>query len=241
MKKTDSGYIRLFRKIEQWPLYFAEPFSKTHAWIDMILLANHSPKNIIVRGNIIELKRGQIGWSEESLARRWFWSRNRVRRFLKWLKSAQQVEQQKSAVLGVITILNYNEYQTNGTAHDTTDGQQTIQQTIQQTDTNKKEKNEIKNEKKESARAKFLDFVTMSTIEHGKLVKKLGKEKTEQYIERLNGYIGQIGPVKAARYHSHYHTILNWDRRDNPRKARDRKSGESKVDWEIRLLTNPTI
>ncbi|OQB18173.1 MAG: hypothetical protein BWY14_01019 [Parcubacteria group bacterium ADurb.Bin192] len=112
------GYIKLWRKIEDWKLYSSEPFDKARAWIDLLLLANHKGKTINVRGNLIPLKRGQIGWSEASLAVKWKWSRNKVRRFLNWLKTEQQIEQQKSAILNVITILNYEDHQPNGTTDD---------------------------------------------------------------------------------------------------------------------------
>lgn len=71
---------------------------------------------------------------------------------------------------------------------------------------------------KRNTKERFLDFVELTTGEHEKLQKALG-DKTEYYIERLDGYIGQIGEAKArAKYKSHYHTILNWSRKDNPPK-----------------------
>ena len=39
-------------------------------------------------------------------------------------------------------------------------------------------------------------------------------------LERLDSYIGQIGVKKAAKYVSHYDTILNWWRKDNPEPAK---------------------
>ncbi len=135
-----TGWIKLYRKIEDWPLYFAEPFTKAQAWIDLLILAQYHPSIISVRGNLIEVKRGEIAWSEDALACRWFWSRNKVRRFLIWLKTAQQIELQKSSILSKIIILKYEEYQQNDTTDDTTERQQTIQQT----DTYKESKKEKK-------------------------------------------------------------------------------------------------
>ncbi len=54
----------------------------------------------------------------------------------------------------------------------------------------------------------FLDFVYMTKEEHKKLLDKLGKDKTEDMIERLNNYIGS----KGKKYKSHYFTILTWSR-----------------------------
>ena len=85
--------------------------------------------------------RGFVGWSEMSLAKEWRWSRDKVRRFISMLETAHQVIQHKSHVLGLIEVINYDQYQINDTSNNTTDRQQTIQQT----DTNKKNKNK-KNE-----------------------------------------------------------------------------------------------
>jgi len=66
----------------------------------------------------------------------------------------------------------------------------------------------------------FLDFVRMTPSEHEKLVSRLGQQMTDTYIERLNGYIGQIGMEAAQKkYRSHYFTILNWVRVDEKKSS----------------------
>lgn len=81
-----------------------------------------------------------------------------------------------------------------------------------------KEKDMVKEKVKvkdvDVAKARFEDFVFLTDLEYGKLCKSIG-EKVQDYIVRLNGYIGQIGQeVAAKKYRSHYHTILNWHRKD---------------------------
>ncbi len=139
------GYIKLWRKIEDDDMWFEEPFTPGQAWVDMLLLANHKEKTFSVRGNLVTIKRGQIGYSEATLGKRWKWSRGRVRRYLLRLNLIQQIEQHKSPVLTVISIIKYDLYQPNGTTDDTTERQQTVQQK----DTNKNVKND-KNVKKVS-------------------------------------------------------------------------------------------
>ncbi len=138
------GYIKLYRSSTENEMYFLEPFTKWQAWQDMILLANYKNWVIQVRWNIIPIKRGDLWYSESTLATRWKWSRNKVRRFLNYLETMQQIEQHKSKVKSTITIINYNKYQSNDTTDDTTERPQTIQQT----DTNKKDNN-IKKVKKD--------------------------------------------------------------------------------------------
>ena len=64
------------------PDYFAEPFTRMGAWIDMLLLANYKCNSITVRHQVVPLLRGQIGVSEDALAARWQWSRGKVRRWV---------------------------------------------------------------------------------------------------------------------------------------------------------------
>lgn len=152
---SSEGWIRIWRKLQDDRIWTTEPFTRGQAWVDLILLANHEDGFFRVRGVRVEIKRGQVGWSEVSLSKRWKWSRGKVRRFFFEIeKNDLKIVQQKNNVCTLITIINYDTYQTNGTANGTTDGQQTVQQT----DTNKNDKN-VKNVKKEKDICAF-DFET---------------------------------------------------------------------------------
>jgi hypothetical protein len=121
---NNPGWFRVNRKMFEYKLWFSEPFTKSQAWIDLFGNTNHKEGSFFVRGNEINIKRGQIGWSEVTMAKRWTWSRNKVRNFLKWLEKEQQIKQQKDRYLTtIITILNYEKYQ-NDTANDTAERQQ---------------------------------------------------------------------------------------------------------------------
>ncbi len=87
-----------------------------------------------------------------------------------------------------------------------------------------KKVNEIKGKEKDYIT--HIEFVNLTEKELKELNDKLGSTKTTDMIERLNGYIGQIGTAAASKkYKSHYHTILNWHRMDGkkePDKPRKR-------------------
>ncbi|MEY4390084.1 MAG: hypothetical protein RLZZ167_724 [Pseudomonadota bacterium] len=106
-----QGFIIVHRKITKNWLWLSEPFTKSQAWIDLLLIANHTPNSFFIRGIKIDVKRGQIGWSEENIALRWKWSRNKLRKFLKMLEKEQQIKQHKSNIINIIEILNYDIYQ----------------------------------------------------------------------------------------------------------------------------------
>ena len=106
-----SGWVKIYRKIQNNPLWTSEKFTRGQAWVDMILLANHDYTFFYKRGVKVDIERGQLARSEVELADRWKWSRNKVRKFLKDLENEQQIEQQKTNVTQIVTIINYDEYQ----------------------------------------------------------------------------------------------------------------------------------
>ncbi len=116
----NKGFIKLPRNIIDESHYYSEPFTRTHAWIDLLLLANYQDTTALVRGVKIVVKRGQVCRSITELAKRWKWSRNRVMRFTEGLVDAERVHVQKSPIVNVYTIRDYEEYQGNGAANEAT-------------------------------------------------------------------------------------------------------------------------
>lgn len=175
-----------------WKYYFSEPFSKTTAWLDMIMLASHKDKTIVIRGVEINLKRGQLAYSELSLAKRWRWSRNKLLRFLKTLKTEQQIEHQSNNVTTVITVLNYDTFNPNDTTGELPNGLPERHQKVDQKDTkrttkrdtNKNDKNE-KNEKKEYPEIEcyILEFNSLFGTAY-----KVTDGRTAKLKARLNSY-----------------------------------------------------
>lgn len=145
MMSKESGYVSLYRSLAHSGLWMAEPFTRGQAWADLILLANYRDGFIRVRGNRIDVARGQVGYSALKLADRWQWSRGKVNRFLSELENDERIVQQKNKLSTLISIANYDEYQSSGTTdsttNDTTGDTTDVQQTGQQTDTNNKNNN----------------------------------------------------------------------------------------------------
>ncbi len=112
------GWFTLSRELLNDKMWLAERFSKGQAWADLIGLAMFKDGEIEVRGCLINIDRGQVGYSQESLAKRWKWSRNKVKRFLNYLETAQQITQHNEHInkylKTVITITNYDLYQEGG-------------------------------------------------------------------------------------------------------------------------------
>lgn len=131
-----SGWVKIHRKVLDNPMYAAEPFTRMQAWFDLILIANYKDGFFIQRGIRVEVKRGQVGHSIETLAKRWKWSRGKVERFIFLLENDSQIVRQKNNVTTLLSIVNYDEYQ----ADDNPNGKTNGHQTVKQTSTNNKNK-----------------------------------------------------------------------------------------------------
>lgn len=135
-----AGWVKLHRSITDNPYWLSEPFTRGQAWVDMLLIANASPGFIRKQGVRIDLSRGDIGWSELELSKRWEWSRGKVRRFFDELEKDGMIERKNSDKtdrrMFVVSILNYCKYQDkhagddtgDSTSDDTGDGQATVQE-----------------------------------------------------------------------------------------------------------------
>ena len=106
-----EGWFKVYRKLCESPSWLSEPFTRGQAWVDLIYLASYSDTYFFVRGNRVNVERGQVAWSEPKLALRWKWSRTKLRAYLNMLEKEQQIGQQKNNVTQIITIINYEEYQ----------------------------------------------------------------------------------------------------------------------------------
>lgn len=108
---SSEGWVKVHRRIQDNPLWTCEKFTRGQAWVDLIILANHTDSFFYKRGVKIDVKRGECARSVVELADRWQWSRTKVNKFLNDLKKEQQIDFKKTNITQLLTILNYDEYQ----------------------------------------------------------------------------------------------------------------------------------
>ena len=82
------------------------------------------------------------------------------------------------------------------------------------------------NTKYTNTKDKYLEVVFLSKDEYSRLVVKYSKNVVTQGITSLNNYLLSIG--KPRKYRSHYHTLLNWLRKEGRYTAprRDERAAE---------------
>lgn len=112
------GYIKLFRTIQNHDIWEdGTTFDRRSAWVDLLMFATFRDRVVNYKGSEINLKRGQLSWSQNKLGERWGWSRKRVNNFLSGLEKRNMilVEDWKKKTT-IITIINYERYQRDDTA-----------------------------------------------------------------------------------------------------------------------------
>jgi hypothetical protein len=97
------GYIKVYRDLQDNPIWQQKPFSKGQAWIDIIFRCNHVCKKVIGYGNLRYVLRGQFISSNYKLAEAWGWSESSVRAFIKLLIS--------EGMLSVLSTRHYSLYE----------------------------------------------------------------------------------------------------------------------------------
>lgn len=211
---SNKGWIKLHRKVLDCWIWQEKPFDKGRAWVDLLLLAMHSDKKMLIDNEITVIERGSFMTSVLKLSERWGWSRNKVNRFLDVLEREQMLDTKRTSKGTLVTIVKYENYQVYDTQDDTTVGTPndtphgTTHDTPSETpdDTtdepqNKNIKNDknLKNEKKERKgqavyypndellNNAFKEFLTMRNKIKKPLATKQALTRMMNKVEKLSG------------------------------------------------------
>lgn len=175
-----DGYIKLHRKILENPIVCKD--SEFFAvWSYLLLNATHKELPALFKDKKIILEPGQLITGRKSISTKFNISESKVQRVLKKLEIEQQIEQQTSNKNRLITILNWEEYQTT---------EQQIEQQLnnnrttseQQVNTNKNDKND-----KNIIYSEISDLYNSICISYPKLI-KLSDARKKAIKARLNLY-----------------------------------------------------
>lgn len=204
-----TGWISVHRKLLDSDLWKCETFTRGQAWIDLLLLANHSETFFYKRGNKVTVKRGQVGRSQVELSDRWNWSRSKVRKFLNDLEKEQQIIQHKTTVTQILTVINYDYYQNKEQqTSQQKDSRRTAEE--QQEDTYNKG-NKGNNDNKRIYRS-FNDL-KITVYEFSKLAEDYRNGDIDEVLDSIENYKGN------KKYTSLYLTAKKWLNKDYTKKS----------------------
>ena len=147
------GWVKIHREIQNSWLWEEKPFSRGQAFVDLIMMANHEDRKVIINGTLINVKRGSRITSIRKLADKWGWSTSKVNYFLKQLESDNMITVKKDNKKTLLAIENYDLYQGRESIKkhksDTEITQKNFKSKteVTQKNTNKNDKEYIKNDK----------------------------------------------------------------------------------------------
>lgn len=218
-----EGYIKLHRQIVENEFYLSERFTKSQAWIDLLILATYKPRTVFIRGIEIKLQPGELCYSQLTLAKRWRWNRKTVDKFLNLLKNREMLDIRISRVSTIISIKKWSDYQL--------DIQQSGQQKDNRTDTNNKVKKEkkvkniyaVENLPLELNGELFLQtkffYITRSLKNEliEKLLLKLNDEEMKVQFNKMENWLDSNKPKKNYKQF-----FMNWFDKEQYRKEQSK-------------------
>ncbi len=134
-----AGWIKLHRQLLDHEHY--RDSEHLHVWLHLLLKATHAPLERTFNGRRVVIQPGQVIIGRNAISRDTGVHPSKVKRVLKRLKTDQQIDQQSGNRSSLVTIRNWNLYQSG----DQQDGQQPASPRPadnQQATTHKKERTE---------------------------------------------------------------------------------------------------
>jgi len=95
------------------PLFKAEKFCRGYAWDWIVANAvwRENGHQVEIKGQIVRLNRGQLSYSVRFMAEAWRWDKAAVSRFITRLKTEAMIETHTETGQMIITVCNYDKYQ----------------------------------------------------------------------------------------------------------------------------------
>lgn len=201
----EQGWIKLDRAIVSHWIF--EDAWKFRAWIDLLILANHQSKKVVLGNQIFMCERGELLYSLDSLSKRWRVERSRTRRFLQLLQSESMIVLKDERKTTRITICKYESYQGERNANETQmKRERNANETQTHTNKNDNNDNNVNNDKKVYTSTHFFnDLLSLGideqlandVIEHRKKSKGIF---TQRSFNGLKGELDKfaLGEKKSA-------------------------------------------
>ena len=172
MTNKDSGYIKLYRSLQEKGYYRNSKY--VHLWVYILMKASYQQKEYLFNNQIHTLEPGQFIVGRKTIKRETGISETTIERILSCFESEHQIGQQKNNKFRIITILNWDKYQV--------DGQQNGHETDNKRTTNGHLADTIKKEKKEKNiyTSDFLSF-------YNSYPKRIGRDAAWKAWQNCNG------------------------------------------------------
>ena len=147
-----SGWIKVHRQLSNHWIWEKPEYLKW--WMDILMQANIEPKKVLIKGQLIEVGRGEVIYSYETWANRWKINKSKVLRFLKMLEKDSMIVLKSETVTTRLTICKYDTYQ-----GERNDSETQVKRTRNASETQVKPTKEVKELENVISKETFLSLV----------------------------------------------------------------------------------
>jgi hypothetical protein len=184
---AEYGWISLYRKIRENPIYNDKPYDRTHAWVDLLMRVNHEDKKITLGNEIILVSRGSTITSISKLCEAWGWSNTKIKNFLNLLQNDNMITFFSTTKNTTINVVNYSVYQDGNDTESITKTHQKHNKSItkaQQKHTNNNDNNS-NNENNDNNDNKSIGVLSQTIEDFKEMRKKNKKPMTDHAVELM--------------------------------------------------------
>ena len=221
-----TGWIKIHRQINIHWVWDKPEYLKW--WMDILIEANFTPKKVLIKGQIIDVNRGDVIYSYETWAKRWKTNKSKVMRFLKLLEKDSMIVLKNETVTTRVTICKYDTYQSIETEDETQ-----VKRTRNASET---QVNPTKERKKETMKESSITINDLEIIEKSRLGGKTYKDGLKDLYE-LNEYQFNLGlnewklmnEVTEFKDEGHLKRSLNLHMKNNSQVLKAHKQERSSV------------
>ena len=202
----DNGFITLHRKFLAWE-WASEP-NMVSLFVHLLLLANHEAK----KWQGIEIGRGQLVSSVQSLSARTGLSVSQIRTGLKRLEMTGEIANKTTNKYSIITICKYDSYQTQNVCNDKQNDKQIAnesQTNRNQIATNNNDNNNINNN------IITLSNERVSEVENVEAIEEKPKAKTKGKTKSQDPYFAPLKECFMNFYSLMFNSEYYWEAKDS--------------------------
>ena len=210
-----SGWIKVHRQLTNHWIWDKPEYLKW--WIDILMQSNIESKKVLIKGQLIQVNRGEVIYSYDTWANRWKINKSKVVRFLKMLEKDLMIELKNETVTTRLIVCKYDTYQ-----GERNDSETQVIRRRNADETQVKPTKEVKELK---------NIISTSEESHNEIFRKLWTNniwlegiamKNKASIEQVRNHLNEFrqeqllkAELKVSEEDAKKH-FVNWIKRGNP-------------------------